>query len=180
MEVGWDVPLGSYPYMDPTYLLNGKNSVQYTEKTDVYSLGVILYEMIYGKQPFQYLNMKKLMDLLKKGDYGVKSGLPVAVAAIIFRCLRKSPEERPSIQSLAAMVSYAIKATEPKLESELTFSNTGPVPSELAVLPNTPSNPLPMEKLAIDQSSTILHGKTDASQLQSKEQGLEDSLNVTI
>jgi serine/threonine-protein kinase ULK/ATG1 len=41
--------VGSPQYMSPQIL----EGVEYTSKTDVWSMGIVLYEMLYGKPPYE-------------------------------------------------------------------------------------------------------------------------------
>ena len=58
--------LGSPIYMAPEILLGE----EYTMKADIWSLGVMLYEMLFGKCPFEGKNIAQLIDLIK--EYEIK------------------------------------------------------------------------------------------------------------
>ncbi len=71
-------------------------------RADVYSLGVMLYEMLSGRLPFEDQNLVRLLDRqvreapvpLEK----VAGHLPPDVAAFVDSLLVKSPEDRPSAE----------------------------------------------------------------------------------
>lgn len=44
--------------MAPEILLSNEENIVFTEKADVWSLGIILYEMMYNKHPFNFDFMK--------------------------------------------------------------------------------------------------------------------------
>lgn len=56
--------LGSPIYMAPEILLGE----EYTMKADIWSLGVMLYEMLFGKCPFEGKNIAQLIDLIHEYD----------------------------------------------------------------------------------------------------------------
>ncbi|HIA03549.1 MAG TPA: serine/threonine protein kinase, partial [Myxococcales bacterium] len=68
-------------------------------RTDIYSMGLVLYNMAYGVPPFQ---CEDLHDLLRmqvfddppKEQRDRVEGVPPELEEIILRCLRKNPEER--------------------------------------------------------------------------------------
>ena len=69
-------------------------------RTDIYSLGIVMYEMISGDLPFHGENAEELLDaqlrrvpapLHKK----VAGPLSPALESLIMRCLQKSPDARP-------------------------------------------------------------------------------------
>ncbi|MBN1207825.1 MAG: SUMF1/EgtB/PvdO family nonheme iron enzyme [Myxococcaceae bacterium] len=77
-----------------------------TARSDVYSLGVVLYELCAGKGPFRDVPWRQLSEVVRSRDArplaeaapGVEPGL----AAVIDRCLRREPSERYA--SAAAML----------------------------------------------------------------------------
>ena len=56
--------LGSPIYMAPEVI---KGEV-YTNKADIWSLGVVLYQMVFGKCPFESKSIAKLIKMLEDED----------------------------------------------------------------------------------------------------------------
>jgi eukaryotic-like serine/threonine-protein kinase len=83
--------MGSPKYMAPEQI----RGEHVDARTDVYALGVILYEMVSGKVPFDRANQ---VDILLAHTAQAVPPLAVdvdpGVAAIIMRCLEKAPEAR--------------------------------------------------------------------------------------
>jgi serine/threonine-protein kinase len=99
--------LGSLPYMSPEQLLGEADSAS----TDVYALGVMLFEMAAGRRPF----VKERAEALMFEIFGnaapalrsIRSEVPVELDRLVGECLAKEPAHRPPT---AAAVSAALRA----------------------------------------------------------------------
>ncbi len=105
---------GTPPYMSPEQV-RAKLNVTYA--TDLYSIGVILYEMIEGELPFLGDTPIEtvMMHLNDEVPPMRRKGVPEELASIVSRCLEKDAEQR--FESSAALVD-ALEAVE--------LSTTGP------------------------------------------------------
>jgi serine/threonine protein kinase/formylglycine-generating enzyme required for sulfatase activity len=69
-----------------------------TARSDVYSLGVVLYELCAGKGPFRDVPWKELPHVVRGQDarplVQAAPGVDAAFAGVIDRCLRREPGER--------------------------------------------------------------------------------------
>src|SRR5262245_17831867 len=93
--------LGTPRYMSPEQC---RGSIHIDGKADVYSLGVLLYQALAGRAPFQAANS---MDLIALHLTAIPAPLTEAapeisagVAELIHRMLAKAPEARPSMQDV--------------------------------------------------------------------------------
>lgn len=89
------VVMGTFPYMSPEQVEGKPLDV----RSDIFSLGVILYEMATGERPFKGETSDSLAAAILKetpptvGD--LRAGLPPQLARIVRHCLEKDPAQRP-------------------------------------------------------------------------------------
>ncbi len=85
---------GTPGYIAPEYI----QSANIDGRSDLYSLGVILYEMVTGALPFDYeypgdLLIKHVTEAPIKPSVR-RPGLPAPIEELVLRCLEKTPEKR--------------------------------------------------------------------------------------
>src|SRR5262249_506392 len=96
-------PLGTPEYMAPEQVKNERID----ERTDIYSLGVILYEMLTGVLPFQHDNCWVAMSNRVTGDpvtpRKLTPGLTREVEEIVLHAMQRNPADRyPTVSAFKA------------------------------------------------------------------------------
>lgn len=95
--------LGTYAYMSPEQA--GGEPVD--ARSDVWSLGVVLYEMLAGITPFRGESGRSVLAaILRAAPPGLasrRSDVPSEIETFVLRLLAKEPEDRPS--SMAAVIT---------------------------------------------------------------------------
>ena len=106
-------PIGAAHYMSPEQI---RGAQDIDARTDIYSAGVVLYELVTGKKPFDGDNsftiMKAHTEQAPPSPAAANPNIPEALSAIIQRAMAKKPEER--FQSADAFLQAIRQAqTEP-------------------------------------------------------------------
>ncbi len=102
--------IGTPGYMAPEQLDGGKID----ERTDIFALGVVLYEMICGKRAFAAENaVEESYAILKKTPDPPK-GATKSAARVVMRCLEKRVDDRfQSARDLAFALDELDQSTDP-------------------------------------------------------------------
>lgn len=129
--------VGSLPYMAPEQIADSK---QVGKQADIYSLGVMLYQMLTGELPFIGNNLWETIDHIKHQPVPdprqVISDIPEHIAAAVQKALAKNPDQRFS--SAGALID----ALEPNISAiqGLSLNDT----SKAVIEPVNPEFTLPL------------------------------------
>jgi serine/threonine-protein kinase len=146
-QTGLDFAVGTPGYISPEQVRG--EAVDY--RSDIYLVGVILFELLTGKAPF---TGDETMDILFAhateeppcfADVGAGDWVPPEVEAVVLSCLAKNPIDRPnSARELAEKYNHAVM----KAEQNLNTTPAGvrpPTPAEEQPPPEEPeATPQPM------------------------------------
>jgi hypothetical protein len=126
-----DARSGTPAYMSPEQL----EGHELTVKSDLYSLGLVLYEVFTGKRAFEAASLPELLRL-RRSDSTPTSPAQIVpelnplVERVIFRCLEKEPAKRPAS---ALQVAAALPGGDP-LAAAVAAGET-PSPEMVAAAP---------------------------------------------
>jgi serine/threonine-protein kinase len=153
-----DAVVGSPPYMSPEQL---RSSKQVDARTDIWSLGVVLFEIVTGRMPFAADNLHehytKLMLDPAPLPTQVRADLPAKLDAIVGKCLQREPQDRYAnvaelARDLAELAPERARASAERVERTLA-----------AQRPRASSRPsLPAPPIALPPS---LHTTNDETKL---------------
>jgi serine/threonine-protein kinase len=145
------VLMGSPAYVAPERLRAGVTTAQ----SDVWSLGVVLFEMLSGVLPFDAPTSAGMLAAIAADPprplRSVAPQLPVQLEAVTARCLRKRAEDRfPSVEDVALAVRRA-RRSAPAPESQRTpllATDTEPPPVRRAAPRSADTDPPPVKPAA--------------------------------
>jgi len=110
-EGGWNpsdfnVRAGTVPYMAPEVLAGGRTHLN-NPRIDLHALGIIFYELLAGRLPFEHSDYSELIERKRSGAIlplrTVAPDVPEAVERVVLQLLARDPAMRPG--SAAWLVS---------------------------------------------------------------------------
>ena len=125
-----DAVFGSPLYMSPEQMQSASKA---DERSDIWSLGVLLYELVTHKMPFDAESMAGLAVRIATDPpirlVQAAPGAPLELEAVIFKCLEKDPAKRyANTAELAADLEPFAPGCRPQVEriQRLVFGSTNP------------------------------------------------------
>jgi TolA-binding protein/predicted Ser/Thr protein kinase len=129
---------GTPSYMSPEQIM----SKEVDHRTDIFSLGVVLFEMIAGKKPFVGDSVITITYHIMNTQPSIPTSIPPGVYNLISRALTKDPAQR--YQNMASMAA--------DLHSEIAFSDS---PYHRTIPPGA----LTAKELSAEQTAMVDRGE---------------------
>jgi serine/threonine protein kinase len=109
---------GSPSYMSPEQV----QSEELTPRSDLYSLGAVMYELLTGFRPFRADNLSKLLHQIVYATpppiHTYRDDLPEDLEEVVVRCMLKNPDTRPNTgATMAAELTRVYKDLRQKYDS---------------------------------------------------------------
>lgn len=87
---------GTYAYMSPESL----KGVLQTAKSDIWSLGVLLYELIHNHEPYTGTSCPDQLLKIQNTPLKIKSSVDIDANNLISAILKVNPKDRPSVETI--------------------------------------------------------------------------------
>lgn len=149
-EIGMDLTsqgAGTYWYLPPECFVVGKNPPKISSKVDVWSVGVIFYQCLYGKKPFGHnLSQAAILEentILKatEVEFPAKPIVSQEAKNFIRKCLQYKKEMRPDVIQMANEDYLKPTALKSKHNSDSSNMNSlmGSSSTTVATISQSPS-----------------------------------------
>ena len=89
--------IGTPQYCSPEIL---NNNVQNFFTCDIWSFGIIMYELFHNKTPFDNYNLNKMIENIKKGEFYLNEKLPNEIKDLIKKCLIVDQNKRITLNEI--------------------------------------------------------------------------------
>ncbi len=135
-----DVMLGTPHYISPE---QAKGEKTLDARTDLYSLGVILYELVVGRVPFTadtpYAIVHAHIYSAPAHPCDINPDIPSGIAEVLLKAVAKNPAER--YPTATAMIDAFAAAVRTSGMNAIPTDNIRPQPDAIPAPPSPPSPP---------------------------------------
>lgn len=105
------VTLGTPAYMSPEQIMDSRSV---DNRADIYSMGVMLYEMLTGSKPFDSTISEENLQKIRKGKYinprKIDRSIPPVISRMIKKMLKGNPDKRyKSIDSVIKIIKHYLR-----------------------------------------------------------------------
>jgi len=100
--------IGTFDYMAPEQMVGAPC----TNKSDMFTLGVVLHEMISGTRPYSAANPAEMLMVLMTTTPRPLTGVPSELARIVKKCLSREAQDRPDVVELDRVLETLLAVDE--------------------------------------------------------------------
>jgi serine/threonine protein kinase len=87
---------GTYEYMAPEVFKSDSQN----PKTDIWSLGILLYELFHCTSPFRFKNIPQFLQAIKTVDIKFKDNIHPKISNLILKILKYNQQQRPCVNDI--------------------------------------------------------------------------------
>jgi hypothetical protein len=103
-------------------------------RSDVYSLGVVLYELLVGKKPFEGKSLEEITTAVKTAEvvpaHRVSPKIPLGLSVIAGRAMARDPDQRyPSARHLSMELRHWVDSAEARALRNEARGTPNPTPA---------------------------------------------------
>ncbi len=142
------VALGTPAYMSPEQATADPHT---DHRADLYALGIVAYEMICGRQPFDAGSAQAIIAAhvtqQPQPMERFRGNVPPALAGLIMRCLEKKPADRPQTAEEMVQILETMATSGATTPGGMTPAGTAPYPATAA--PGTTDHGHPVRVAAL-------------------------------
>ena len=140
LTIAGTLAVGSLPYMSPEHL----RGLPLDPRSDIYALGVVLYESVTGYPPFQVSTLGEALakhsGMAPPPPRAVSAEIPAELESVVLRCLEKQPAAR---FQTAGELAAALAAVLPQLPRSAVVKLRDPASDRPLVVLREPGAPAP-------------------------------------
>lgn len=179
--------VGTPLYMSPEQFMGKKAAGEIDGRSDLYSLGVVLYQMVTARLPFDGDTLYAVMMQHMEGnvrpphELTPELGIPGSLSDVILKAIDKSPAQRyqSAEEFIAALdqVAAEFPASQHISEPAVSISNADPAPitttsgsraSRISSIPATPSTVVPPAEVGPSSASVMMSSPAAPTPVASK------------
>jgi len=151
------VALGTPAYMSPEQATADPHT---DHRADIYALGIVAYEMLCGRQPFEAGSAQAIIAAhVTQQPQPVerfRANVPPALAALVMRCLEKKPADRPQSAEELVHALEGITVSGASTPGGMTPTGTAPYAAQSAAAPVEHGHPVRVAVLFGLASAVVL------------------------